>query len=277
MNIEPDSLSWTGTESVEPGSEGVVKYVQIENLGSTNISYVWFNNSYPHHNPYGSGLSSMYDPGNYILISRHGENHYRHPNRIDYNSSYHIIYLTLPSSSWYYGRFRDGPREFFWAVDNSTGTGAGNGFAREGTTLRIGVRPHNSTDTGTVDLSGTCDGLNATSITHDCREGTLAHWGNWNGQEWAYVGVHFGNDTYYEEYTFAINRWGNMSYIGYWNTEGPGGTYAFNQYFVNDTNPLYPGGAVIADVIVRVPYGVAFGEANTGTLTVIAQATNVEN
>lgn len=280
ISIFPSTLSWTGSESVEPGEMSTRKQVLIENLGSTNISYIWFNNSYPRNNPFGTGSVLNYDPGNFVKISRQGEGAYYHVNRIDYNSSYTIIYLSFPAyganEAWYYGRFRDGGREWFWGVLKP----AGGDCSVTGTAFRLGVHPHNDTAAGSVDLSGACDGFNDTAPATDCRSGTLQAGFTWQGQDWSTAGILVGNASSSAYYTVAVNEYCNTTYWGIWNVEGPGGGPAVgnnhDQYFANSTTPLYPGGGLVADVVLNVPFGVAFGQAPSGTLTVIAQAVNVE-
>jgi len=284
ISIYPSSLSWTGSDSVEPGETGVNKQVLIENLGSTNISYIWFNTTYPKNDPFGTGHAANYDPGNFVKISRQGLDKYYHANRIDYNSSYTIIYLSFPAPSnhaWWYGKFRDGGREYFWGVDKVAVLATGANCSVDGTIFRIGVNWHNETEEGSVDLSGGCDDFNATNPVTECRSGTLqASSEEWQGQEWSFAHILAGNNTFYQNYTVAVNEYCNTTYWGVWNVDGPGGGPGVDdnadQYFADDANPLYPGGGLVADVVINVPYGVAWGQVSTGTLTVIAQAVDVE-
>ena len=286
VSIYPASLSWTGSDSVEPGEQGVLKQVLIENMGSTNITYIWFNTTYPKNNPFGTGHVANYDPGNFIKISKQSDNEYYHANRIDYNSSYTVIYLSFPTpgagESWWYGRFRDGGREYFWGVlKPSVVLSTGSNCSVDGTVFRMGVNPHNDTAEGSVDLSGASDGFNDTAPANEVRAGSLHASGIvWQGQEWAVSGILAGNTSFYRNYTIAVNEFCNTTYWGVWNADGPGGGPGvggnWDQYFADAANPLYPGGGLVADVVVNVPYGVAWGQPNSGTLTVIAQAVDVE-
>jgi len=278
VDIQPDQLAW---QNVPPGSETLAsqavgfpkEVVQIENIGSTNISYIWFNNSYPSDLPFGSGLSSEYDAGNFVVVRRNETNaKYFFVNRVEYNES-EVIYLQLPSpeSDWAHGRFRSANKEWFWAVNVSTGVCNESNF-------RIGKQPHNQSQLGDVDLR-TCDtGLTATG-PNPCREGnlqatTLAPYAN---GEWGYADVYIGPNTDYENYTVAV-YWNCSSYVKvmfyHWNMDAPGAqeTASHPEYFYNTT--LKPGEHIIANVKLRIPYGTAAGNI-TGALTVTVKAIDV--
>jgi hypothetical protein len=279
VTVYPATLSWTGTDSVEPGEQGVTKYILIENMGSTNISYIWFNNSYPKNDPFGSAVAANYDAGNFVLIARNGSNNfYRHPNRVDYNSSYDIIYLTPPAAGYSsYGKFRDGKEEFFWYMRDVDDDGYCNSSA--GTDMfYIGKDPHNETEQGTTDFTN-CD---ATLINpagaQSCRSGTLTDDPN---SDWGFANVFAGSNADYDDYVVATHWSCNHTMFYYWNMDAPGAAATDDNdlaanYFANATSPLVPGMGTVANVIVRVPYGVYFGQSGAGTLTVIAMAVNVE-
>ncbi len=131
VDIQPDLLAW---QDVDPGTQTDISQafgfpkeaVQIENIGSTNISYIWFNNSYPSSLPFGSGSSADYDAGNFAVIRMNQTNaDYFFINRVEYNES-ELIYLQLPvAGTWAHGRFRSANHEWFWTINTITGTIAG--------------------------------------------------------------------------------------------------------------------------------------------------------
>lgn len=278
VDIQPSQLSWLG---VEPGTQtdasqawGTPKEaIQIENIGSTNISRIWLNTSYPSSSPFGTADPSAYDTGNFAVVRRNssGESFF-FVNRVEYNES-ELIYLQLPAG-YAHGRFRSANKEYFWAIDASDGNCSDSDF-------RIGKQPHNQTQLGTVDLTGVCDTLTGTGA-QECRAGTLTpttqspYTGN---NQWGYANLFVGPNSNYENYTVAV-YWNCSSYVKamfyHWNMDAPGaqelGADSFHMYF--STTTLTPGANIIANVKLRVPYGTVAGNIS-GTMTVQAQAINV--
>ena len=255
VDINPTSLGWS---AVEPGTAGEMKAIQIENIGSTNITQIWFNNTYPSSYPFGVGNVSKYDAGNFVVIKRNTTNQdYFFPNRVEYNMSKVEIYLSLPSGWSSHGRFRNSSYEYFWAVVPSTNCSDG--------TFYIGKDPHTQTSTGSTNLAGTCDSLVGTG-SNDCRSGSLTSTGDWG---WA--DLYVGPDSGYQNYTVAVSADCTKVMFYHWNMDAPGaGSSTHAKYF--STSTLYPGDWIVANVRVYVPYGVAAGSVQTGTLTVIAQS-----
>jgi len=278
VDIQPSQLSWLG---VEPGTQTNVSQawgwpkeaIQIENIGSTNISRIWFNTSYPSSSPFGTADPSAYDTGNFAVVRRNssGESFF-FVNRVEYNES-ELIYLQLPAG-YAHGRFRSANNEYFWAIDASTGICNASDF-------RIGKVPHNQTQLGSVDLT-TCDaGLTTTGGGNPCRSGTLTATTSppYAGGEWGYANLYIGPDSNYENYTVAV-YWNCSSYVRamfyHWNMDAPGaqelGQDGHHMYF--STATLTPGANIIANVKLRIPYGTVAGNIS-GTMTVQVQAINV--
>lgn len=260
--ITPDSLTWT---NVPPGSSGIPTAILIENIGSVNISKVWFNASYPQSQPYGSADFKLHDAGNFVVIKRNqsGELWY-HPNLVEYNES-ELIYLTLPaggSNLVTHGRFRDGQSEYFWAMKNDSAGGCTNG------TFYIGVVPHNATQQGTIDLSSCTLSLTQTGTT-GCRSGQITRY---NGT-WGYADVMIGRDgggNIGLNYSIMTRADCRMVYFYKWAIDLPtAGGSTYDEPFATST--IYPGGNIIANVNVNVPYGVPVG-SKMGALTVFVQA-----
>lgn len=260
VTITPDSLTWT---NINPGSIGDGKAIQIENIGSTNISKVWFNNSYPTTLPYGSANFNLHDAGNFLVVKRNqsGDELWFHPNLVEYNES-ELIYLTLAPGVKTHGRFRDGNAEYFWALKNDSKGGCTNG------TIYIGVEPHNSTQQGTIDLSSCTLNLQQTGTT-GCRTGEITRY----NATWGYADVMIGRDGGIHtglNYSIMVKEDCTQIIFYKWSIDLPTAQYTNNdEPFTTQT--IYPGGSIIANVNVHVPYGVPTGQ-KTGQLTVFVQA-----
>ncbi|MCD6367657.1 MAG: hypothetical protein J7L45_01070 [Candidatus Aenigmarchaeota archaeon] len=249
VDVSPSSLVWS--TPLDPGSVGERKDVQIENLGSVNITHVWFNNSYPSTRPFGTAVSSNYDSGNWIAISVDTDGQpYYFPNRVDYNESQRVVYLTGSDGNTPpqvpYGRFRNSSYEYFWDVE----AGACGNYTCG--TFYIGTSPHTKTQTGDVDLSDNT-GTTLTSI------------GNWG-----YAAITVGS----ENLCVAMYHDGSKAMFYKWNMDAPGAESCSNAaYFVGSSNSIVPGASAYARVRVFVPYGVYYNATNPtipGTLTVLA-------
>jgi hypothetical protein len=282
VDIQPDILAW---QNVPPGSETLASQaygfpreaIQIENIGSTNISYIWFNNSYPNSLPFGSGDPSAYDAGNFVIVRRNQSGaDWFFPNRVEYNES-QVIYLQLPApeSDWAHGRFRSANKEWFWAVNYTT---VGSSRICNESNFRIGKVVHNQSQLGSVDLR-TCDaGLTATG-GNPCREGGLSATvaAPYANGEWGWADLYIGDDSNYQNYTVAVyyNCTEKVTAMFYhWNKDAPGAQEGavHPEYF--HATKLNPGEHIIANVKLRIPYGTAAGNI-TGALTVTVQAIDV--
>jgi hypothetical protein len=264
VTVDPSTLTWTGGQAVDPGTEGISKTIQIENMGSTNISYIWANTTYEFSPPFGTGIATNYNAGNFVALSRTNgtSDYYYFVNRVDYNETHPDIYLTLPANWAGYGRFRDGANEYFWVIVR----GASN--CTDGT-FYMGKTPHNTTQTGTVDFSA-CDAtLNNSAGAQGCRSGSLTQ----NvAKDWGYGLIYVGPNAAYHNYTVAVNAACNMTIFNHWNKDMPGGTVnpSFTDYL--STSTLFPGGVVLMYAKVKVAFGTAAGSVTQGFLTIIAQS-----
>ena len=263
--VDPDSLSWTGSQAVEPGREGVVKAIQIENMGSTNITYIWANTTYESSSPFGTGNASLYDAGNFVAISKTNEtgDYFFFVNRVDYNETHLDIYLTLPANTASYGRFRDGGSEYFWAI--VPGTNCTDG------TFYIGKQPHTENSSGSTNLV-TCDGNLTANGANPCRSGSLTavSSGPYAGN-WGYADLFVGPNSNYHNYTVAVSADCSKVMFYHWNMDAPGAQSANHPEYLYQST-LYPGGAIIRYVKVKVAYGTAAGNIKKGYLTIIAQS-----
>ena len=103
IEIQPTAFVYTG---LYPGDVGNASHeaqnftgFQIENIGSTNITRIWLNTTYPgtlgnaSTRPFGKGLKGEYDAGNFVVISKEGTNDYYYVNRVAVS----YTHLTLPT------------------------------------------------------------------------------------------------------------------------------------------------------------------------------------
>ncbi|MFB6075520.1 MAG: hypothetical protein ABEK17_00080 [Candidatus Aenigmatarchaeota archaeon] len=245
VDVSPASLEWT--TPLEPGSVGERKDIQIENLGSVNLTHIWFNNSQPTQRPFGTARAELYDSGNWMTISRDSDGQtFYFPSRMDFNESQRIIYLTGTDDR--YGRFRNSSYEYFWNLDCDA-NGASN---CTGGDIYIADSPHTESQTGDSDL-----GDNAAE--------TLTSIGNWGWASVTFNGL---------DYCVAVNPYGNVTQWYKWNMDAPGAESCGNaEYFVDaeSTNPVVPGESAYARVRAYVPYGVYYnGTSYSGSLTVLA-------
>lgn len=262
IDLTPASFSWSG---INPGVVGSVKQAQIENIGSTNLTKIWFNVTQPTDRPYGTGSNGSYVASNFVWLARETGNYFA-VDRLEFNETRSLVYLTdddgntPPNGTKYaYGRFRNATGDIFWMLDKSSGDCDGANFY-------VGDEAHTKTATGSVDFSGCDSGLNNDPTTN-CRFGTLTADAA-NNYCWADVNIDGSN------YTIAVDN----STLGYkvrwshWNQDLPGADTATNdETFYSGT--LYPGNSTVANITVYVTYGVAQGILGPGTLYVIGSDT----
>jgi hypothetical protein len=286
VDIQPDNLGWDG---VQPGTETNASQlwgwpskkpaVQIENIGSTNISRIWFNATYPASNPFGTGRSNAYNAGNFVVVKSNSSAAapYFFPNLIEYNES-EMIYLQLPTLNgpWAHGRFRAANKEYFWAINVSGGN------CSKKPMFRIGKNPHNASLLGSVDLrDAACElNLNGTAAGSTCRRGTLTRTNRapYTGNNmWSYADVAIGTNAAYENYTVAVywNCTSKVKIMFYkWNMDAPGAQESAKHPAYFSATTLKPGDHIIGNVKLRIPYGTAYGNI-TGSLTATVMAINV--
>ncbi len=251
VDITPASLSWTG---VNPGSEatsggnigGGIWAIEIENIGSENITGIWLNTTYETSNPFGSGDPLSYDAGNMIKIARTQSGPYYYADKVEWNQTKVPIYVTLPANTNMSGRFRDGNHEWFFAVVD-TGSGCQSGALYLASDTGSGATlagAHNETQTGDVDLT---DGEVAHTFTSGVTNVTI-------------------NGAQYDVYVPAT-----CDYVVFkhWDVDtAPAPQVA--EYL--NTGTFTPGDLTEAYVKAVVPYGVAVGTVKQGTLTVLVTA-----
>ncbi len=272
--LDPGSIG--NVYNVTDGTNNDIQLSQyeIENLGSTNITQIWLNVTQPTQNPFGTGISAYYDPGNWIAVNVSWikttsgvptyDNSISYVDRIEFNESKELVYLNTPLNTVSYGRLRFANKEYFWAIN----TTAANCLATTTTPVFLVLgnpnEPHNVTDTGDINLV-------------DGDEVVLRYTGN--DGTYSYPETALKNyPVTGEEYVPLIA--GDCSHVRLvkWNKDAlPAGVenllsnygYVFNT--TDSTQGLLPGQAIAMNIEMRVPYGVVQG-SYTGYLTVVASS-----
>ncbi len=266
VDVTPQTLNYgtndPGTVVYNYTENGLnLSQIQVENLGSTNLTYIWLNVTQPTSNPFGSGLIGNYDSANWLLVKNTTQTNYAFVDRLEFNASTDIIYLNLDTGvrgNGSFGRFRDANREYFWMI-NGTLSGTCNGSAGSTNTLVVGTVTHNETQTGTIDLVNGAVNVGAVSdVVGD--------------DAWGLVdGINVGGVTY----CAAVAQDCTSVRLYRWNADAPGASACTAvtqaEMTINNGQTVYPGGSVIADIQLHIPYGVPQGSP-TGTLSVIAEA-----
>ncbi len=263
VDINPNSLTWNASGifpgSVADNNSETNNYgnVWIENIGSMNITKIWFNNSYPSQNPFGSGNPALYDPANFVFIANTSSSSFYYINRVEYRET-DSMYIRLPGgegasdSNNLFGRFRNNSYEYFFFVQGQYANNCTAG------TLRYSTSPHTLTGTGDADLSDNT-GYVLQSLSSN----------------WSITNVTFGT----EQYCFASSDDCTKAMFHRWNADAPGaGTGLCSNipgYFQNSS--LVPGNVSKAWIKAAIPYGVPYwstlGTATSRTLTVFVDIT----
>lgn len=269
VDVTPQGMNWgahdpgTVVTQYTDTAEGLtLSQIEIENLGSTDITHIWFNVTQPSTNPFGTGDVNNYDPANWLMLKKTSDSNYWFVDRVEYNSSTQYIYLNTPTNTVAIGKIRDANREYFWVLNLSDTTNVYcNGTTGITATLVVGKNAHNETDTGTIDLVNGQYTVGTIASTSD------PNWGIIDGLAIGEDGTQYCVATYYDCTKIRLYRW---------NADAPGaaGCTAFGAdgLTINGATTLYPGGAIVADVQLHIPYGVPDGTLPTGKLYVIASA-----
>jgi hypothetical protein len=281
IDVNPAEFTWTG---IDPGTNTSTKQAQIENIGSTNFTWIWFNVTQPANRPFGTGLNGSYVASNFLWIAKEdlgADSDYFTVDRLEFNETRSLVYITDPDgntppdhSKFTYGRFRNTSHEYFWFINKSGGDCNGAMFW-------IGDVAHTQGVTGTIDFSSCSNSLDDTPGT-TCRSGTLA---TSSVSDWCYAHAIIGEQTSGRNYTVAVwnDTSGGGTNLGYrvrwshWNAEAPGGVdwaegnSLHNDYF-SSSLIIYPGNSTVADLKIYLPFGVAKGYSSQGTLTVFARS-----
>lgn len=280
VDINPAELSWSG---VEPGGEYGASYEQnnyqniwIENIGSVNITHIWFNNSIPTQRPFATSAPYLYDPANFVVVANTSagapDSPYLYINRVEYEEDdplyVKVPNTTLDSKGVIFGRFRNGSEEYFFEYITGDATGA----TCSGGTLYINTSsPKTKESTGDVDLTNNPT-VTLTAVT-------ISDAGLQNGKQYDVGLLDFGNG---EKYCVFVpencQATGEKVYFVRWNADfladagvQAAGCTGFNSGYINSA-PVLPGGFYKTWIHIRVPYGTVEGVLKQGSVTVFASS-----
>ncbi|RLJ04582.1 MAG: hypothetical protein DRP08_01400 [Candidatus Aenigmatarchaeota archaeon] len=267
VDLSKNSLAWT--ENVEPGTvpnclstdddcisvsgkTNTVYALEIENIGSENVSKIWVNATMPTTNPFASGKTDDYNPGNFIAItnSEDGTGTYYFINRVEFAMPRAPVYLkrgSIPNNET--GRFRNASKEWFWGLNKTSGCNA------TGTELYIGDSYHNPDTQGDIDLTDNTP-YTLTTSTVD------------NSYGWANVTI--GG----EDYNVAVPSDCSRVIFYKWNMDlagatesGTHATYIFDN--TTEGHDFAPGNYTPIYIESRIPYGTYVGTLPTGYVRII--------
>jgi len=265
VDINPANMSYQGVGPGEIGdnnTEVIGNYsgIWVENIGSSNLTKLWFNTTTSSTMPFGTGNPGNYDAANMIVISNESTGNFSFVNRMEFpeNDSMYIktnnpISPANTEDGYLFGRFRNASYEYFFEFQRQTTGNCSNG------TFWISTIPKTTTSTGDIDLT---DNTPLTVHPHPT-------------MDYGITEVQIGSSGPY--YCVAIP--GNCQYIMFhrWNADAPGaGTSYCNNinggYYLNSTaDPIFPGQVERAYIKVYIPLGTAYGPLKQGTLTVFVQ------
>ena len=271
IDMNPSTLSYTASPGQACGrditggtcNETGSNYfaIQVENIGSWNITQVWFNVSQPSQNPFAVGSNLYVDPGNFIaLTTNESTDDFYFVDKKEYKAVRTIVYLKDPSGTmpanltkYNYGRLHNASSEYFYMIEN-TSTGAVCN-ATQISYIRIGVNPHTTTQVGSTDFS-TGPSVNYIQINLTTRQGG-------GGQFFAVGNITAGP---LSGYAVAVENTTCVVRFAKWNKDFPfdvgSANYSFN-------GVLTPGDSLAKKIAVLVDNGIYTG-SKTGQLTAIA-------
>jgi hypothetical protein len=203
IDVNPASFSWsvTGAGVTNATSPNFA----VENIGSQNID-VTASVTNSNSNPYGTGVAGNYNAGDFVLLDNTTSGTFYYVENVNWNES-KPTYVTSPTG-WYEGnqsglqaiwgyfiRIRsvgldetgDEGEEYFAFTKNGTATSCSSGAS-----VVVSQVPHNSTQTGTIDFTGSgsetvndaasSTGVNTVfdahilDITNNCQAVNMTYW-----------------------------------------------------------------------------------------------------
>jgi hypothetical protein len=261
VDITPASFSWSaanpGTVADYTTEANGYPAIQIENIGSTNITHVWFNATYPASRPYGTGSTSVQNAGNYIVLSKNmTTTRYWGINQLEYNETTTLYYIKdmagnmPPSATHTYGRYHNASGEYFWMISKSSACADGTAV------LRIGNVSHSKTQTGTTNFQ-----------TGAFTSWTLADIGD---ASYGYVDITAGP---LAGLCVAVSSDCRRVFFSKWNADEPFQRCANVGYAWDSAvdGRLVPGDSFAMGIKANIPYGVAAG-ATTGKIWAIVNS-----
>ena len=303
LDVRPVSFTYS---AVNPGTKSTstssgTSAIEIENIGSNNISDLWMGSSKPVDDPFGTGVAGEYDAGNFLQVNTTkvdrqptGVTNFPHPqyvSRVEYVEPA-PTFLQLPAPSdvgtgnndRLVGRFRAADQWWFFAIyydtsstqgDNACGESQGTDDGR----VLIGNDAHDAATTGTIDFTDRSNvemhGINniSDSDAYGVLNDTITLDPDSETRDYTmltYCDTSLDGTSHIQRVSYDIDAknpatGGNTGEIG-----TGAATYLLSTS--NSDDMLKPGQHFPMDLRIEVPEGVAEGSVSTGTLTVYAQA-----
>jgi hypothetical protein len=259
IDVSPNTTAWYG---VSVGSTTTARAFVIYNVGSVNISTVDASITNAPSQPYGTGVSSNFDAGDFILVNSTNNATFYYINKVEYNESI-PGYVTSPvdftegADTGYFGRMRTVPDGtdigqeylFFTNRTDTTGNCSNNGV------LLLGNNPRSVSAQGDVNFS---DSGNFTSITLTAADGFTTGVGD----------IPAGHTLH--GYCVKVNAdCGNVTFFHFNMVLDSGSDCGSDQYVYGSSN-LQAGNFTEIWLEAKVPAGVSDGDLSQGTLTFTA-------
>jgi hypothetical protein len=235
--------------------------IQVSNIGSWNVTRIWFNVSQETQSPFAVGAPTYVDPGNFVALSTNDTtNDFYFVDRKEYKAVRTIVYLRDPEgvmpanlTKYNYGTFHNASQEYYYMIENSSGGCNISGISY----IRIGVQPHTTSLIGSTDFSaGASVNYHQFNLTVRSLEG-YASYGTGNIS----VGPLSG-------YAVAVENQSCAVRFAKWNKDFPFDVGYANYSF---SGMLTPGDSLAKKIGIMVPYGIyTTPSAKTGQLTAIA-------
>lgn len=283
IDISPDTLDYN---DVSPGSTQFgtdndgenenFTHVELENIGSTNISRVWMNASTPSSSPFGSGIASNYDAGNFIQIKPQDDlsnvgvvnyDSWTFVTREEFSTDNVPEYIFEPTSgSWEVGRFRVADQEYFWAMEQPSDSASTCSTNSE--SFRVGNVAHNKTATGSNDFRDSSEYIGYQPTNNTANGAAVVDDVNISGANYR-VKIDCSSTSATGDVTVTRSRFNTE--LGYEDVTSI--TTGAAEYLLNEPASadaaLQPGEHFSVQTRVSVPQGVASGRVDDGFLRVL--------
>ncbi len=258
IDVSPKSISWGATE---PGvTNDTHKSLEIENIGTRNISTIYVDASNAASDPFATANPSNHNATEYVLLNNSETATFYYADSISWNES-KPGYI-IPPSGWtegdstgYFGKFRtvsldsgtaDVGQQYYWF----TAQDADAGNCTNGT-VYIATSPKTDSSSGQTDFSS----HGGDALTED------ADW------QWGYADISTGGDAAMRDYSVGVSA--DCSKIVIFRYNYNLCTSCTNtDYLYNDT--LIPGNKTFIWASLKVPQGVPDGSMDTGVFTFTA-------
>ncbi len=259
IDINPKSITFGATE---PGVTNDTHYaLEMENIGTRNISTTYVDASNAASNPFATADSSNYNATEYVLLNTTGTATFYYADTLTWNES--VPGYMNPPSGWseghetgYFGKFRtvsldsgtaDVGQQYYWFTAQDADAGnCSNG------TVYLATSPKTDTASGQIDFSSHA----GDALTED------ATW------DWGYADISTGGDAALQDYSVGVSADCSKVIIFRYNynlcTSCTNTDYIYN-------STLTPGAKTTFWVALKVPQGVPDGSMDTGIFTFTAE------